>query len=269
MSDIRMNDVSFYYPGNNKVLHGINFKLTRETTAIVGQNGAGKTTFVKLLKGLLTPTEGTVSLNNVNIHDKYTIAKLARHIGYVFQNPNDQIFKNSVLREVMFGPLNIGQKEMEAKKNAVLALKKVGLEQFQHYNPYDMSLSERKMIAIASILAMDTDIVIFDEPTMGQDAKGKKRLKKIIHDLKQDGKCVICILHDMDFAAEVFERTVVLYKGTVLMDDSTREVFSHFDIIKEAHLEKPHVMKMAEQLGIKKVVLSIDELMEILQGRTI
>ncbi|WP_235589111.1 energy-coupling factor ABC transporter ATP-binding protein [Tepidibacillus decaturensis] len=177
MKSLEIKNLHFSYTPENEVLKGINLHLGSEPTAIIGQNGAGKSTFVKLLKGLLKPTEGEIIFDGRNTKD-YTVASLAKHIGLVFQNPNDQIFKNTVISEVMFGPLNIGQDELQAKNNAFQALKKVHLEQYIETNPYDLSLSERKMITIASILAMDTDVVIFDEPTMGQDHAGKQILKK-------------------------------------------------------------------------------------------
>lgn len=265
MPDMQIRNVSFAYSGTTEVLRNITLDLSNETTAIIGQNGAGKTTFVKLLKGLLKPTNGTIRFNGDNIHEVYTISGLACHIGFVFQNPDDQIFKNNVTHEVMFGPLNIGQSEKEARKNAIGALKEVGLEAYMEYNPYDMSLSQRKLIAIASILAMDTDVVIFDEPTMGQDVAGKEILKHIIQNLKRNGKQVICILHDMDFAAEIFDRAVVFHQGHVLLDGSTQEVFSNSNVLKQAHLEKPHVKQLAERLGIETSVLSADELIQTLQ----
>src|SRR5699024_7463740 len=120
---------------------------------------------------------------------------------------------------------NIGQDEVEAHDNAMAALQKVELDHHIDQNPYDLSLSERKMISIASILAMNTEVVIFDEPTMGQDVAGKEILKSIISELRNNDKLVLCILHDMDFAAEVFERTFILNQGNILLDGPTRDVF--------------------------------------------
>src|SRR5699024_12591854 len=122
-----------------------------------------------------------------------------------------------VINEVMFGPLNIGESEEDAHAHAFNALERVRLSHHADENPYDLSLAERKMITIASILAMDTDVVIFDEQTMGQDFAGKEILKTIIRDLQNEGKLVLCILHDMDLAAEVLEQTIVLNDGKVLL----------------------------------------------------
>lgn len=266
MPRIKVENLNFSYEKDIAILQNINLEFTDETTAIIGQNGAGKSTFVKLLKGLLKPTSGNIFINNLNVQNE-TPAKLAKYIGLIFQNPNEQIFKNKVIDEVMFGPLNIGQSEEEARKNAILALETVQLADKVDLNPYDLSLSQRKMITVASILAMKTDIIIFDEPTMGQDYAGKAILKTIIHDLRQDGKLVLCILHDMDFVAEVFERTIVLNQGKVLLDGKTRDVFSDEAILKSAYLEQPHITQLGRQLGHSEIFLNEDELIAQLKNK--
>ena len=138
MTNIQIHNLHFSYSEDFEALKGINLNLQNKTTAIVGQNGAGKTTFVKLLKGLLKPGKGDILFNGENIANS-TVANLSKSIGMVFQNPNDQIFKNKVIQEVMFGPLNIGQTEQVAWENAIRALQKVGLENAKNKNPYDMS----------------------------------------------------------------------------------------------------------------------------------
>lgn len=265
MNEIIVEKLQFSYTTDVEILKGISLNLMKDSTAIIGQNGAGKSTFVKLLKGLLKPTAGSILYNGKDISEM-TAAKLAKDIGMVFQNPNDQIFKNKVIDEVMFGPQNIGQSEDEARENAMTALQKVGLEHQAEQNPYDLSLSERKMIAIASILAMDTKVIIFDEPTMGQDYSGKQKLKNIIAELRKESKLVLCILHDMDFAAEVFERTIVFNQGRIVLDGPTKEVFMHGEILEKAFLEQPSIMKIAKNLGIDESYLTEEELVEKLSG---
>ena len=218
---IQVNDLRFSYTAQEEILAGINLKFDGLSTAIIGQNGSGKTTFVKLLKGLLKPTAGTISILGTDTKTA-TVAQLAKSIGLIFQNPNDQIFKNKVLDEVMFGPLNIGFSSVDAKISAIHALKLVGLQDKTDENPYDLSLGERKLISIASIVAMDTPIIIFDEPTIAQDYEGKKRIKDIILSLRKAGKLVLTIIHDMDFVAETFERVIVFKHGTVLLDGTPK-----------------------------------------------
>ncbi len=258
MTEIKINHLNFGYDEQTPILKDISLTLNHKSTAIIGQNGAGKTTLVKLLKGLLTPSSGDILLNGKNIKE-WTVAQLAKHIGLVFQNPNDQIFKNKVLDEVLFGPLNIGMPEVLAKEKAWEALKLVGLEEQANENPYDLGLSERKLIGIASILAMDTDIIIFDEPTIAQDYTSKEKIKQIIELLKAKGKMILTIIHDMDFVAECFEHTIVLAQGKVLLDGTTKEVFSQEEMLKAAYLELPHITKLCRQLGYAETYLTVQE----------
>lgn len=256
MPEIKISHLNFSYHKDTPILQDISLLLDQRPTAIVGQNGAGKTTLVKLLKGLLIPSSGEILLDGKDTKN-WTVAQLATHIGLVFQNPNDQIFKNKVLDEVLFGPLNIGMPEQVAREKAIEALTLVGLEDQIEQNPYDLGLSERKLIAIASILAMDTEVIILDEPTIAQDYASKEKIKEIIHKLQEQGKMVITIIHDMDFVAECFERTIVLSRGRVLLEGPTKEVFSQEEQLKEAALELPHVTKLCKQLGYHETYLTV------------
>ncbi len=253
-----IKDLHFFYTPGDKILKGLNFEIDERSTAIIGQNGAGKTTFVKLLKGLLRPTSGTILFEGRDIAG-LTVAQLAKHVGLVFQNPNDQIFKNRVIDEVMFGPLRIGIKEAEAMQKAEEALKLLGLSEVADKNPYDLGLSNRKLVAIASILAMDTKVIILDEPTIAQDYHGKELIKALIRMLRAEGKTVITIIHDMDFVAETFERTIVFAQGNILLDGTTREVFAQKDILEQAYLEQPSVTKLCHSLGYQEIFLTAEE----------
>lgn len=261
MSKIEIKNLSFSYAEKEPILENINLVIDERSAAIVGQNGAGKTTFVKLLKGLLKPNQGDILLNDKSIKSM-TVAKLSKHIGLVFQNPNDQIFKSKVIDEVMFGPLNIGMTKEDALKNSEKALEMVGLKSKLDKNPYDLGLSERKLITIASVLAMDTEVVIFDEPTIAQDLAGRELIKSIIRKLKSEGKIVLTIIHDMDFVAETFERTIVFAKGNILLDSNTRDVFSKGEILKKAYLEQPSVTKLCKALGYDETFLTVNEFIE-------
>jgi len=255
---IEVDNVSFAYTEGIPVLKNVTFSLNSGSVAIIGQNGSGKTTLVKLLKALLKPISGDIFINGINTKET-TAAKLARTVGLVFQNPNDQIFKNKVLDEVMFGPLNIGQSMEEARKNAIKAWETVSLVDKKEENPYDLSLSERKLVSIASILSMDTDIVILDEPTIAQDYLGKAKIRSIVHELVQRGKLVITITHDMDFVGECFQRVIVLSEGQLLLDGPAREVFSKEDVLRSANLEPPYVTQLSKTMGYQGVLLSVEE----------
>ena len=251
MGIIEFKDVSFQYPNGFSAVENVSFEINEgEAIAIIGQNGAGKTTTVKMINGLLKPTHGTVLIDGMDTKD-YTTAQLSKIAGYVFQNPDDQIFKYNVLDEVMFGPLNIGMNPETAKEKALKALELMGLSGKEKENPYDLDLHERKMVAIASVLAMDTEVIILDEPTIAQDDTGKKRISSMIKQLSDSGKLVIAILHDMDFVAENFERVIVMAHGTVLADGVPEEVFAQDEVLKKARLQKPSMTQLLERLGME------------------
>ena len=151
----------------------------------------------------------------------------------------------------MFGPLNIGMDESRARETAKKALELMGLQGKEEENPYDLEMSERKMVAIASVLAMDTDVIILDEPIIAQDYEGKKRIGKMIHELSKNGKQVIAILHDMDFVAEYFERVIVMAHGSILADGNADEVFCQDEVLEEAKLQKPYITQLYERLMIQ------------------
>ena len=256
-----IENLDFSYLADVPVIKALNMKLDKRPTAIIGQNGAGKTTLVKLLKGLLKPVSGSIYFHGEDISGK-TVAMLAGNVGYVFQNPDDQIFKYNVMDEIRFGPLNIGMDPECAKKEAERALELTGLKGKEKENPYDLELYERKMTAIASVLAMDTDVLILDEPTIAQDWKGRQIIGGIIRSLAERGKLVIAILHDMDFVAENFERVIIMAHGQVLADGTAKEVFAQEEALQKARLQKPYVMQLCEALGYEKSYLTVGEILK-------
>ncbi len=254
----RIEDLSFHYGEGPDVLHSLSLELDRRPTALIGQNGAGKTTLAKLLKGLLKPSSGKIFFKGKDTKES-TAASLAASIGYVFQNPDDQIFKPKVLDEVMFGPLNIGMDEDEARERSLEALRSVRLEEARDRNPYDLDLNERKMVALASVMAMDTDAIILDEPTIAQDDDGRAMIRKIIRELEEKGKLVISILHDMDLVAASFERVIAMAGGRVIADGDPREVFSDSEVLRKAGLELPHTASLGKRLGAEDILLNDEE----------
>ena len=243
----QVKDLRFSYVKGREVLHGLNLALDHRPTAIIGQNGAGKTTLVRVLKGLLKPDSGEIRYQGENLETK-TVAELASRVGYVFQNPDDQIFKYKVLEEVMFGPLNIGMSPQEAEASAHEALRMVGLDEKAGENPYDLELSDRKMVAIASVLAMNTDVIILDEPTIGQSWNGREKIREIIQTQAAQGKLVIAILHDMDFVANSFARVIAMAHGEILADGAPAEVFRNHPVLEKAALAAPPLYELLEEL---------------------
>lgn len=254
-----IESVGFSYVEDHPVLRGLDLELDGRATAIVGQNGAGKTTLVKLLKGLLKPDEGRILLQGEDIGGR-TVAQLAGRVGYVFQNPDDQIFKNRVLDEVMVGPVNLGMDKKKAGEMAEHALEITGLLGVRDENPYDLDLSDRKMVAIASVLAMEPEVLILDEPTIAQDAGGKQRIGAMVERLSREGRTVLAILHDMDFAAEYFERVIVMAHGRVVADGPKHQVFYEREALREARLEQPHVTGLCQRLGYEGSFMTIRDM---------
>lgn len=242
-----VHNLQFSYTQDHPIFENFELELDQRPTAIIGQNGAGKTTLVRLLKGLLKPLSGTILYKGEDISGR-TVASLASQVGYVFQNPDDQIFKYKVIDEVMFGPLNIGMSKEQAREKALEALELTELSAYSEENPYDLELSQRKLVAIASVLAMDTDVIILDEPTIAQDYKGKEIIRKIITSLSQKGKLVLAILHDMDFVAQCFSRVIVLAHGKLLADGTPSEVFVKEDVLDKAALDMPHPLQLRKIL---------------------
>ena len=255
----KIQDLKFHYNPDIPVIEHLDLCLDARPTAIIGQNGAGKTTLVKLLKGLLKPNAGSISFEGEDI-SRRTVAQLAGKVGYVFQNPDDQIFKNRVMEEVMVGPLNLGKSREEAGELAAEALEMVGLMEAAEENPYDLDLSERKMVAIASVVAMDPKVLILDEPTIAQDAKGRAVLGRIVQTLSEKGKFVLAILHDMDFVAEYFDRVIIMAHGKVLKDGPGETVFYEKESLLKARLEQPHTARLCELLGYEGAFMTAEDM---------
>lgn len=257
--DISVDLLSFTYPAGVLAIKDVSLQIASgESVAIVGQNGAGKTTLVKHFNGLLKPSSGKVQVGDLDTRD-HSVAELAARVGYVFQNPDDQLFQSTVWSEVIFGPKNLGITEGQTSELANTALQAVGLSASAQKHPYDLLASQRKMVALAAVLAMDTPIVIMDEPTTGQDYSGTLRVGQVVEELKKQHKTVITIAHDIDFCAEHFERVVVMAQGRILIDGGAREVLSQTDILAQSYVEPPQLMRLAERLGMGTKPLTADE----------
>lgn len=264
MSMVELSDVSFSYVPGQEIVHDLNLKFNSGTaTAIVGQNGAGKTTTVKLINHLLTPSQGKVLIEGTDIHD-LTTAKVAHQVGYAFQNPDDQIFNNSIRKEIAFGPKENGVSGKALENKISQAAELTGLSDFLDEHPYNFPYSLRKFITIASLLAMDPEVYIFDEPTAGQDHVSRQRLAMIIETLRSRGKCVIIITHDMNFVAENFKRVVVLSEHQVLRDGTPQDIFTDSDLMFRANIEPPAVLNIARKAQLSAIPLTVDELVNAL-----
>ena len=222
-----------------------------ERVAIVGQNGSGKTTLVRHLNGLLRPTDGRVLVGGADAAGM-TTAQLAGRVGLVFQDPDRQIFAGSVGHEVEFGPRNLGRSGSTLSESVRAALDATGLAGQERTNPYDLGLARRKLLALASVLAMRTPVLVLDEPTTGQDARGVERVHAIVDAVAAEGRTVIAISHDMRFVAETFERVVVMRAGRVILDGAPAQVFAResWDALASTYLEAPLAARIGDRLGL-------------------
>ena len=263
MSFITVKNLSFKYSsGTENVLNDISLKVEKgEKLAIIGQNGAGKTTFVKMLNGLLKAEKGEVVVDGWNTKD-FSVAKMSKKVGYVFQNPMDQIFHNNVFDEIAFGAKKLKYSKEKLDSLVEKAMKLTKLSEFKKENPYNLPYSMRKFVTIASIIAMDCDVVIMDEPTAGQDYFGMQVLHNLIEGLNKEGKTVITITHDMEFVVNNFDRIVVMTNGKIIADGNKRDIFWDLEVLNKAMLKQPYISDLAREIDLNKNVLSIEEFVE-------
>ncbi len=262
---IEIKDLRFTYPTGVEALRGIWLTIdSGEQVAMVGQNGSGKTTLVKHLNGLLQPTSGSVWIGNSDTQ-KVPVAKLAARVGYVFQNPDEQLFSRTVEQEVAFGPRNLGFDRRKTEKLVKDALKLVELSDKKDMNPYDLSPTWRKMVALASILSMDTSIVVLDEPTTGQDAVNVARIAHVIAELRKRGRTVVTITHDIDFCAENFDRVVALSQGQILLDGPAANVLGQEDVLARTYVDPPQLTRLGKRLGFRKTTRTQQEFLTALK----
>ncbi len=257
---ISINNLSYVYPTGVKAISDINLKIQKgEFIAIIGQNGSGKTTLVKNFNGLFYPTSGKVEIFGKDTREMNRSA-LGRIVGYVFQNPDHQIFAQTVWEEVSFGPKNYGLSDKEIEENVKQALSSVHLEGFEKMDPFILTKGERQRVAVASVLAVKPQIIILDEPTTGLDYRQQESMMEMICDLNKRGHTIIIITHSMNTVAKYAKRTIVVDNGRLLMDDLTRKVFSKEEDLRKVYLQPPQITRFGNKIGV--TVLNIDEMIE-------
>ena len=253
MTDLALEAVVHVYAGSSvRALDRLDLRIgSGERVAIVGQNGSGKTTLVRHLNGLLRPTEGRVLVGSTDA-STLTVAQLAGRVGLVFQDPDRQIFAPSVRAEVEFGPRNLGMRSTRLREAVREALEATGLADVERENPYDLGSSRRKLLALASVLAMSTPVLILDEPTTGQDLRGVATVTRVIEAASAQGRTVIAISHDMRFVAEAFDRVVVLRQGRVILDGTPASVFGEpsWELLRSSYLEPTLAAVAGAKLGL-------------------
>jgi energy-coupling factor transport system ATP-binding protein len=264
---IRVDDVSFTYGDSVGVLQDISFEISAgECVGLTGHNGSGKSTLVKHLNGLLQPSAGKVWIAGKDTTTVKT-AQLAGQVALLFQNPDDQICKRTVWEEVVFGPKNLGYNRERIKFLAEEALALFELMSFKKKNPHDFGYSERKRIAIASIVAMDTPVLVFDEPTAGLDPYEILLLIATLNKLQSENKTVIVISHDMDFVAENISRVISLADGRKVFDGSARDLFRKSALMTDSGLRQPQVVQLSNACALQCSALSPYECVAELEER--
>ena len=262
---IEVENLSYTYPDGTEALKGVDLKISDgDFIAIIGPNGSGKTTLVKHFNGLLMPTEGKVIVSKLNT-SKVSINDLARHIGYCFQNPDHQLFCTTVTEEVAFGLNNLRLPKNEIKERVDNVLKIVGLEEYEDMHPFFLGKGLRQRLAVAAVIAMESEIIVVDEPTTGQDYEMCKEIMILLDKLNKMGKTIIIITHDMKLVSEYCRRVIVMVDGKIIADDDPKNIFSDSDIMKSAQIEPPQIVKFSLLLSPSTTpALTVQEMKNVL-----
>ena len=267
---IEVKDLYYQYPDGTKALNGINLEIRNgEFVALIGQNGSGKSTFSKVISGYLKGWEGTVKILNEDISKKKVRNKIPTVVGYVFQNPDHQIFNRRVDDEIAYGLKNIGLDESEIKRRVKETLDRVGLLKKIDEDPLFLSRGEKRRLALASVIAMKPKILIIDEPTTGQDYRMSREIMDILTEMNKEGTTIIVITHDMRLVAEYCRRVLVMKRGRIIFDGKPENLFENEDLLNESSLISPREVKLSKRLmekGImQELLLSAREWLEFLK----
>ena len=264
-ASIEVSELVFRYtPSGSDVLRGISLRIEAgEFVALIGQNGAGKTTLAKHFNGLLKPTSGSIRVMGRDTRT-VPVADMARTVGYVYQNPDHQIFAQRVRAEAAFGPRNLGLSPAEVERRVDAALELVGLQEHADDFAFSLGRGQRQKLAVASVLAMEPRVLVIDEPTTGLDQAGARGILELLSRWNAEGRTIIAITHDMALVAERIPRTIVVSDGLILADGATRVVLSDAALLRQAFLRPPQVTRVAQQLsefGIRPDTLTVTELL--------
>lgn len=267
---IKIRNLKQEYGRGESVLKDINLEIKRsDFVAVIGQNGAGKTTLVKHLIGLLRPSSGKILINDQDI-SKQPISVLAQKVGYVFQNPDHQIFMDRVFKEVAFGLKNLGLSETEVETRTDKALKEVGIFHLKNEATMSLSKGHRQRLALASVLAMEPEILILDEPTTGQDYRESKQIMDLVAKLNRKGHTIIFITHDMQLVADYAKRVILMGKGEIIFDGTPKEVLTQTKLLAKTNLKPQQVTEFSHLLtdyGIPEDIINVDELVAVFREK--
>lgn len=262
---IRLENVCYTYGSDTtseiKALNNVNLEINKgEFVAIIGHTGSGKSTLIQHFNGLERPKSGNVFYNNENIYENnYDLRKLRCKVGLVFQYPEHQLFEETVLKDVCFGPMNMGMSREEAEKKAKLVLEQVGInEKCYNKSPFELSGGQKRRVAIAGVLAMNPEIIVLDEPTAGLDPKGRDKILNRIKELHDNtGIGVILVSHSMEDVANYAQRLIVINNGKIKYDGMPKDVFKHYKELEKMGLKAPQITYIMHKL--KEKGLDVDE----------
>lgn len=264
---IKTEDLEFAYEredGGEQILAvcGVTLSISKGSfVAIIGKNGSGKSTFAKNLNALLLPSQGAVYVNGMNTADPQEVWNIRKTVGMVFQNPDNQLVSSIVEDDVAFGPENLGVPSQEIRIQVDSALRAVGMYEHRKKGPHLLSGGQKQKVAIAGVLAMQSECIVFDEPTAMLDPSGRRDIMRIIRELHEQGKTVILITHFMEEAAQA-ERIVIMTDGKVTFDGTAREIFTSEEELKNQNLDMPFSVELIRRLrkrGIAVPAAIIDE----------
>ena len=262
---IEVEGLTHRYPNGVVALEGVDLTVRKgEFLAVLGQNGSGKTTLVKHFNGLLEPTEGTVRVGEDETREQ-GLRQLGQSVGYVFQNPDHQIFSDTVADEVAFGPKIRGMEEGEIKERVEEALAAVGLEGRGGEDPFGLTKGERQRVAVASVLSVRPEVLILDEPTTGLDYAEQRSMMDLVKSLNEAGSTIIVVTHTMWVVAEYAHRAAVVRDGKISLQGTVREVFAEEVELHDAALRPPHIVSLGNELGYP--VLSVEEMLEVTEEK--
>ena len=252
---IMVHDVDYVYSNGTIALKQVSLNIKKgEFIAIMGQNGAGKTTLIRTFNGLIRPTKGSIFLEGENIDSK-TIATLSKKVGVIFQNPMHQLFSTTLEDEIKFSlkSLNLDKEEIQIKVDQIL--KEFDLEKYRKRSPFNLSGGEAKKLATASILCRDPEVLVFDEPTLGQDAKEINFFLGLIKSELERGKTIIIVTHNIEFTVEHVPRTILMSGGQIIADGPTQSIFTNEFLISKSSLIMPQIYLFKKEL--RKIGITI------------
>ena len=247
---LEARNITFSYDDGTEALNNVNLKVDKgDIVALLGKNGAGKSTLFLHFNGILRPDNGEILIDEEKLkYDKKSLIKFRQKVGLVFQNPDDQIFAPSVEEDVAFGPLNLKLPMEEVQKRVHEALDRVGMACFEKKAPHHLSGGQKKRVAIAGILAMKPEIMVFDEPTAGLDPKGASKIINLLKELNEQGITIIISTHDVDLVPQYANRVYVLHEGEIIGDGTARDIFSNKELIDKANLELPIIANFFKKI---------------------